>query len=309
MIVMIAYYLILNSIFPVPIRDGIVFMINAHEWLINTNLLEIYRPPLFSWIIDAIWVVNGEDWTAIKYVQMVFTIASVILLYILLRKRKGALFAFGVSALTLTNAQLFFYTSQILTEGISLFFLILTLYFFEGTKRVHWVLSGISISSYVSTLISYFVTIIGDICSRINIKKRSKVYSKGYCCNYRGNYICRGYSLPKDKHISNSPRERFKFGNSLSSFYIVNAIPIWGPAILLVPVAFLFKSTFKDKFNYVFIAWFIISLLSWSTNASNYQYRFMIQFMPAAYFLVIIAIESIIKFDRNNFIFLKSAKA
>ena len=135
MIVMIAYYLILNSIFPVPIRDGIVFMINAHEWLDNTNLLEIYRPPLFSWIIDAIWVVNGEDWTAIKYVQMVFTIASVILLYILLRKRKGALFAFGVSALTLTNAQLFFYTSQILTEGISLFFLILTLYFFEGTKK------------------------------------------------------------------------------------------------------------------------------------------------------------------------------
>jgi hypothetical protein len=95
------------------------------------------------------------------------------------------------------------------------------------------------------------------------------------------------------------------FGGSFSSFYIVNALPIWGPAILLLPVAFLFKSTFNDKFNYFFILLFIISLLSWSINASNHQYRFMIQFMPAVYFLVILAIENLIKFDRNNLIFLR----
>jgi 4-amino-4-deoxy-L-arabinose transferase-like glycosyltransferase len=303
---MIAYYLLFIQKIEVPIWDGAIYLINAHEWLNNISLSQSYIPPLFSWIIDAIWIINGEDWMAIKYVQMAFTIAGVILLYIVLRKRKSALFALGVSVLTLTNAQLFFYTSQILTEGISLFFLILTLYFFEGTKKVHWILSGISIAltfaaRYPILLQSIVIFLVESI-----IKRDPKSTLKGIMVISVVIVVVIGVVYLKTGTFQMRDEKGSSFGNSLSSFYIVNAIPIWGYAILLVPVAFLFKSTFKDKFNYIFMTWFIISLLSWSSNASNYQYRFMIQFMPAVYFLVMVAVENLFNFKKDNLIFVKS---
>jgi 4-amino-4-deoxy-L-arabinose transferase-like glycosyltransferase len=299
----ILYYSFFISDIKAPIWDGAEFMINAREWLDNTTA-EKFASPLFSWIIAAIWIFTGENWTTIKYVQMAFTIASVVLLYVILRRRKGALFALGVSALTLTNAQLFYYTSQILTEGISLFFLILTLYFFEGTKRVHWVLSGISTgltfaARYPILLQSMTIFVVESI-----LRKDIKSSIKATIAIIAVILLVVGIVYAKTGTFEMA-LEDSNFGTLLSSYYIVNAIPIWGPAILLLPVAFLFKSTYRDKFNFIFIAWFIISLLSWSTNASNQQYRFMIQFMPAAYFLVILAIENVIKFDKNNLIFQK----
>jgi hypothetical protein len=80
-----------------------------------------------------------------------------------------------------------------------------------------------------------------------------------------------------------------------SPFYLINSIDIWGLAFLLVPVALLHERTYSDKFNYSFIAWFIVSLLFWSANSSNFQYRFTIQYTPAVYFLSVLAIENIIK--------------
>jgi 4-amino-4-deoxy-L-arabinose transferase-like glycosyltransferase len=265
--------------------------------------MEIYRPPLFSWIIDAIWVFTGEDWHTIVYVQMAFTIAGIILLYLLLRRRKSAWFALGVSALTLTNAQLFFYTSHIRTEGISLFFLILSLYFLEGTKKAHWILSGISVgltfaARYPILLQAAVIFLVESI-----LKRDIQSIAKGTIAIVAVILIVVCIVYAKTGTFQMALEKDSNFGSSFSSFYIVNALPIWGPAILLLPVAFLFKSTYKDKFNYIFIAWFFISLLSWSTNASNHQYRFMIQFMPAVYFLVILAIENLIRLDRNDFIF------
>ena len=45
-----------------------------------------------------------------------------------------------------------------------------------------------------------------------------------------------------------------------------------------------------------------MSLLSASPNGSNHQGLFTIQFTPAAYFLVMLTIEDLVKFDRRNLI-------
>jgi hypothetical protein len=236
---------------------------------------------------------------------MAFTVAGIVLLYLLLRRRKGAWFALGVSTLTLTNAQLFFYTSQMLAEGISLFFLILSLYFLEGTKKTHWVLSGISIGLTFAARYPILLQAIIIFLAESVLKRDVKSIAKGTISIVAIILVVVFIVFAKTGTFQMALEKDSNFGSSLSSFYIVNALPIWGPAILLLPVAFLFKSTYKDKFNYIFIVWFFISLLSWSTNASNHQYRFMIQFMPAAYFLVILAIENLIKLDRSNIIFLR----
>ena len=83
----------------------------------------------------------------------------------------------------------------------------------------------------------------------------------------------------------------------LSPYYILNSIEIFGPVFLLVPVAFLFRRTYVDNYNYVFIAWFVTSFLFWSAIAENQQARFMGQLMPAAYYLAILAIENIWRSD------------
>jgi 4-amino-4-deoxy-L-arabinose transferase-like glycosyltransferase len=286
--------------------DGAVFLLNAQNWLNNSDLFQVYRPPLISWIMSGIWFLTGQNWVTTKYVQTIFTIASIFLLYFLLKRKKGALFALGVSALTLSNSQLFFYTAQIRTEGISLFFLILTLYFFEGTKRTHWVMSGISIglsfaARYPILLQSLVIFAVESILKKdlMSTIKSIIAISLVILAVIFVVYVKTGtFQLALDKDSD--------FGNTLSSYYLVNSIQIWGPAIILLPVAFLFRSTFKDKFNYIFIAWFMISFLSWSTNSSNHQFRFMIQFMPAAYFLVMLTIENLVRYDGNNFIFVRS---
>jgi len=83
----------------------------------------------------------------------------------------------------------------------------------------------------------------------------------------------------------------------LSPFYLMNSINIWGYAFFLVPIAFLFPRTYQERYNYTFIAWFIVSLIFWSANTVNYQARFVIQYTPAVYFLTILAIENIMRIN------------
>jgi hypothetical protein len=45
-----------------------------------------------------------------------------------------------------------------------------------------------------------------------------------------------------------------------------------------------------------------MSLLSASPNGSNHQGLFTIQFTPATYFLVMLTIEDLVKFDKRNLI-------
>ena len=81
----------------------------------------------------------------------------------------------------------------------------------------------------------------------------------------------------------------------LSLFYVENFIQIFGFISLLLPIALLLRRTYVDKYNYVFIAWFIFGFLAWSGISENQQERFMIQITPAVYFLAILAIEDLSK--------------
>ena len=295
------YITFINTIH-VPIWDGAVFLLNAHQWLNNTNLSEIHRSPIFSWIIDAIWVFTGENWTSIKFVQMAFTMAGIILLYGLLRKRKSALFAFGVSVLTLSNANLFFYTSQIRSEGLSFFFVILTLIFLESSrKRKSWLFTGISIgltfgTKYPIILQSAVVFIIESI------RKKDAKFSIGVILVTISVIVL----IISIVYIKTGMFDMNIQRNSFSFTHLPNALSIWGPVIVLLPITFLFKSTYKDKFNYIFISWFVTSLIASLWSVSSYQNWLFIEFMPSTYFLAILSIENLVKFDTNNLVFIKT---
>ena len=293
----LVYYSYYISQMAIPTWDGAVYLENARNWLKGEPLIGSYRPPLISWIIAGIWSILGEDWILAKYVQMMFTVGAGVLLYLTLRATKGSLFALGVTVLTMLNPQIFFWSTQIITEGFSLFFLTLTLYCLKSKKQYLWFIAGIAMgltfASRYPIFLPAIVLFIAESIARRNIKLiRNTIVTlvPVIILVVAAVYVKAGefdVAITRDTRLS----------PVLSPYYILNSIEIFGPVFLLVPVAFLFRRTYVDNYNYVFIAWFVTSFLFWSAIAENQQARFMGQLMPAAYYLAILAIENIWRSD------------
>jgi hypothetical protein len=289
------YYIYETSKIIIPIWDATVNLANAHSWLLGIDLSESYRPQLLSWIIAFIWLLTGENWMYAKLLSPFFTIAAGFILYLALRKYKTKHFSFAVSALTMLNAQVFFWSTQIMTESISLFFVVLTLYLLKSRDKTLWFLGGIAIgltfaSRYPIFLQAALIFVIESLIHRnLGLSFRAMgsalatiiivifaIYQKS------GEFMP---ALPSD----------MQFSATLSSAYLLNSIDIWGIAFILVPIAFVFRRTYRDKYNYVFIAWFIFAMVFWSSNSGiiPYKGRYAIQFTPAVYYLAVLAIENI----------------
>lgn len=286
------------SITFVPADDTSDYLRNARAWLSNEPPSSTYRAPLISLYIASVWMITGENWRIIEYLQPLFTLGAGIILYLTLSKHKGSIFALSVSALTLLNPTVFFWSTQIMTEGLSLFFLVLSLYFMKSKKPTYWFLGGIAMGLTFATRYSILIEAIVIFVVECLIRKDRKFASRTIITATPTIlffmllvYLNVGYFVgaqPGDTH--------FTFW--VSSFYLQNSINIWGLSFILLPIAFLFKRTYTDKYNYTFIAWFVASLLFFSANSELHDSpRYLIQFMPAVYYLVILAIENIIKFD------------
>ena len=286
------YYISLQH---VPSHDAAFYLLNARGWLTDEPLDEHYRPPLISWIIAGVWSITGEDWVIVKWIQPIFTIGSGAVLYFLLRKYKGALFAFGVTALTMTQESVFLASGYIQPEGMALLFLILTIYLLKRRKEKYWFLAGVTIAlTFASRYPVFIQAVVIFLVETIIVRNARLVYRTILAgvpiliAVVSIVYLKAGIfqiALGKDTTVT----------TSLSPFYLVNSLEIWGLIFFLAPIALLQKRTYNDSFNHVFIAWFIISLLFWSSSTENHQFRFTIQFTPAVYYLSLLAIENIVK--------------
>jgi len=294
-ILLISGYNYYVSLQKVPSYDAAYYLLNARDWLTNQPLVEHYRPPLISWIIAGVWSITGENWVIVKWLQPIFTIGSGVVLYLLLRKYKGGLFAFGVAALTMTQESVFMTSGYIQPEGLALFFLILTIYLLKKGKEKYWFLAGVTIAltfaSRYPVFIQAAVVFLAETINVRNVKLFYRAILGGLpvlIAVVSAVYFKAGIfqiALGKDSTVT----------ASLSPFYLVNSLEIWGLAFFLVPIALLQKRTYSDSFNHIFIAWFIVSLLFWSSSSENHQFRFTIQFTPAVYYLSLLAIENIFK--------------
>jgi 4-amino-4-deoxy-L-arabinose transferase-like glycosyltransferase len=285
------YYIFATKLF--PIHDGAIYLLNAHDWLAHEPLHSPFRPQLISWIIAAIWSITGENWVIVKGLQAFFTVVSGILLYVILRKYKKNIFAFGVTILTMLNGIIFYYSTHILTEGLSLFFLVLTLYFLKTQKENYWFFAGIAMgltfASRYPILLQALVILVVESAINRNLKLAIRAISGMVSIIIA--VILAVYLKTGTFQIALAQDTNFSI--FLSPYYLINSLNIWGFAFLFVPIAFLYKRTYTDSFNYTFIAWFIVSMIFWSANDSNWQDRFVVQYTPAVYFLAMLGIEHI----------------
>ncbi len=295
--VLAVYYYFYVSQIAFPFWDSAIYLENAQNWLRNEPLEAAYRPPLTSWIIAGIWSISGEDWTVAKYIQPVFTLGAGVILYLTLKKYKGDFFAFGVTALTMLNPHVFFWSTQILTEGVSLFFLVLSLYFLKSEKQYSWILAGIAMGLTFGSRYPIFLIAVALFITEMIVRQHAR---KRFFANTLIGLVPIALLIVMAVYIKSGSftvaiESDTQLGFSLSSFYMENFVPIFGFISLLVPIAFLLRRTYADKYNYVFIAWFVTGLLFWSAISENQQERFMFQLTPAVYFLAVLAIENIWK--------------
>jgi Dolichyl-phosphate-mannose-protein mannosyltransferase len=316
LIVLSGLYYAFISAYKVPIWDGAVYLSNARNWLTNTPLFEVYRPPFISWLIAGIWSFTGENWIYAKPLAAVFTVGAGIILYLTLRGRKGNFFSLGVAVLTMVGPQVFFYGSQILPEGIALFFVLATLYFVKSEKPAYWFLAGACIgltfaSRYPIVLQAGALALVESYARRNwRMLARAIVGAIPVMAAVIGMVFLKTgtfqVALSKDS----------VFTLMFSLYYVQNSISAWGWIVLLVPLAFLLRGTYTDRYNYVFIAWLLLSMVFWSANATNFDLRYTIQFTPAVYFLALLPLEALLKnsepiqvFLRRELVFLRKMQA
>jgi 4-amino-4-deoxy-L-arabinose transferase-like glycosyltransferase len=290
------------SMMAMPEYDAADYLINARTWVSNERLYSDIRPPLISWIIAGVYSLTGENWIIIKYLMPAFTLAAGLVLYKHLKEYKGSMFAFGVTALTLLNPYVFFWSTQILTEGLSLFFLIMTLYFCKSKNKNSALLTGIMLGLTFASRYPIAIQGITIVIIEAIIRKNPRYLIRVFTSAAPIILIVVLAVYIKNGSFSGAIPEDTQFIFPPSSFYLSNWQEIWGYGFLLALLALFFRRTWVDKFNYTFIAWFIIALLFWSSNSYNYQPRFVVQFTPAVSFLVILALENISKLNFSLYI-------
>ena len=297
LVVFSVYFFFHVSMLVNPPRDGADYLINAKRWLSDSPLYSLHRPPLISWIIAGVWLLTGENWIIIKYLLPVFTIGAGIILYLLLRNTKGGLFALGVSVLTLLNQNVFFWGMQIHTESLSLFFLVLSVYFLKSEKEKYWIFAGIAIGLTFGSRYAIFIQALTIFLVELAIRRNAKFATRTMMSAIPIIAIFVLAPVIKTGTFVPAAETDTDFTLLLSPYYLQNSIDIWGLSFILVPIAFMFRRTYTDKYNYAFIAWFIVSLVFWSANSNPILHlpRYTVQFTPAVYFLVMLAIENIVK--------------
>jgi cellulose synthase/poly-beta-1,6-N-acetylglucosamine synthase-like glycosyltransferase len=294
--VLATYYYFFISQMAFPFWDGGIYLENAQNWLRNEPLEAAYRPQLISWIIAGTWSITGEDWTIAKYIQSIFTLAAGVILYQTLKKYKGDFFAFGVTALTMLNPYVFFWSTQILTEGVSLFFLVLSIYFLKSEKQYSWIFAGIAMGLTFGSRYPVFIMAVAFFVTELITRRNHEKLLANTMVGLVPIILLIIITIYiKSGEFSVAIERDTELSLFLSPFYIEKFVRIFGFISLLLPIALLFRRTYTDKYNYAFIAWFVIGFLFWSTISENQQERFMIQLTPAVYFLAVLAIENMWK--------------
>ncbi len=272
------------------------YLANARSWLSSGNLPDASVPPLVPWMIAGIWNFTGENFFILKMLGLVFLEAAGIILYIIIRRYKGGLFSFGAAALAMLNVYMLSQSGQIYADGLSLFFLVAMLCFLKSETPKHWFLSGIMLGLALATQYLVGLQALAVFAAESIARRKEKLATRTVLG-----------ALPviaSVLYLVISRTGTFKIGlgsiamnifptpSSLLAYFMKSA-DIWGFVFLLLPLAFLFRRTYVDKYNYAFIAWLFSSLLLAAAFGSGRS--IIIQATPAVYFLVMLGLENIVK--------------
>ncbi|MCJ7634050.1 glycosyltransferase family 39 protein, partial [Candidatus Bathyarchaeota archaeon] len=221
------YYIVVSGLSS-PMWDGATYLENTRDWLANTPLFEPYRPPLISWLIACVWFFTGESWEAVKFLSVFFIMGTGIMLYATLKRHKGGLFALGVTSLTMLNGQVFFYSTQIYTEALSLFFVVATLMFVKLGQPKHWFLAGVSAGLTFASRYPILLQSVAIIAAESLTRKSWKLALRAAIGTAATVSVVILEMIVKTRTFQMALGQERILSPLLSGFYLFNSINIWG---------------------------------------------------------------------------------
>ena len=287
-----AYHAWAASQIPVPVWDGAVYMILARDFLTGQPLYEFFRPLVLPAIIAFTWLFTGVNYEIPKFYPLLFTIGSAWILYSLVKPRKGTTLALLTTVCFLFAAPIMLWTDHLLPHSLSLFFVLLSVWFLsKGTLR-GWLLGGLSSSVAILARYPTAVIVFGIFL----------VFLYQYRKLLLADFLALGVILPIAPVYLYSPpllvdvlERNFAVWSQIASGEVVFAAPsphlpiqyyaVAMPQIFTFLVPFLLlslisRSTYKDSFTRIFAVWFIVAFVTFSV-VPNKETRFMFEWVPA----------------------------
>lgn len=286
----------------------------------NSGLWEILRPPALPLITGLVWKLNLPQVLFSEIITLLFGIGSIVLCYLISTKLFNKKIAILAAALLATSPLFYLYSSYILTEVSSLFFVLAAIYFFIS-KRYYFCGSSAALAmlfKFPSGLVLVSIAAAVIIPRLISQKSPLQPLIKALITFFMVtlpflifNYIFyRPFtSNPFDAifrpfilgawHQSN-PAKAITDQLLNYSFYAIEAFKQHFVFVLAIAAAFLFwkRRWFSDSGKLLLASYFVI-YAAYFTYIQNKDERFLILFLPAICIFAAVSFFEVLKFSRS----------
>jgi 4-amino-4-deoxy-L-arabinose transferase-like glycosyltransferase len=282
----------------VPVWDGNVYLLDAHDLLTGHQLYEWFRPLLMPGIIAAVWSLTGETYLPVRFFNLTFTLATVLFFYFLTRSQFGRVMSLLAAIVYLTSYQILIWSDQLLVQGLTSLFAISTLAILSKNTSARSVLGGVFAA--LTCLVRYTsVAIAFPIIAAYAIRVRGRpnliaLTVLGACVPLLIYHVAFPFVFPHFLQIW------FVYGETTGNtslpyyYYLTHWYSLFGIVGLFGLPALILPSTYKSNSSRPWAFWLIGSLIFF-TITMNKQDRFTFEWTPAVVylsFLILIKIEN-----------------
>jgi hypothetical protein len=270
----------------VPVWDGAVYLLDAHDLLAGQQLYEWFRPLLLPGIIALVWSLTGENYLFVRFFNLIFTLATAGVLYYSIRFQFGRLLSILGAVVYLTSYQILIWSDQILVHGLTSLFLVLAVLALRKDDYPRSVAGGVfaclaCLARYTSVAIAFPIVVAYAIDHRRPKIMAATVLGAGVTLLLY--HLAFPFVLPNFLSIY------LTYGEStvVSApwyYYLTNWYTIFGFLSLFALAAILLPSTYKSISSRPWAFWLVGSLLFF-TITTNKQDRFTFEWTPAVVYL------------------------
>jgi 4-amino-4-deoxy-L-arabinose transferase-like glycosyltransferase len=121
--------LAINSLNPMLYWDENVYLGNARSHISESNFTEDFRFPLIEYIIAGAWFFTGESVFIARLIVILFSVSSILLLYLIAREYFSRWLSFFLCVLFAFSPLMLLWGFRVGTDVPAMFFIILSFYF------------------------------------------------------------------------------------------------------------------------------------------------------------------------------------
>jgi len=271
----------------VPVFDGNLYLLDAHDMLTGQQLYDWSRPLLMPATIALFWSITGENYLPVRFFNLTFTLATAIALYHSTRSKFGMIPSSLAAIVYLTSIEILIWSDHLLVHGLTSLFAVLAVVALRKQTYSRSVMGGVfaalsCLARYTSVAIAFPVFLAFAIMNR----KRPKLIAStilGACIPLFIYHLAFPFVFP---HFLEIYMVYAGLGNTSLPFYyyVRNWYSLFGVIGILGLLALFLPSTYRSDSSRPWAFWLIGALVFFSITG-NKDDRFTFEWGPAVVYL------------------------